>query len=91
MTRWKWALLITELALFAIILVLPHVNLPACAFHSSTGPVAARSRINFVPAVVIPLQFSLRPPAPEVMRVIGWIALPHYSDARLSLLCTLLC
>ena len=45
MKRWRLALLIFELALFAVILVLPQVALPAFAFHGGNSPVAAQARV----------------------------------------------
>ena len=46
MTRWRWALLIFELLLIALILVLPQVDLPDYTFHSGTAPVAAKARVS---------------------------------------------
>jgi hypothetical protein len=46
MTRWRWALLIFELLLIALILVLPQVDLPDYTFHSGTAPVAAKARLS---------------------------------------------
>lgn len=45
MKRWVFLVLILELALFAIILILPQVALPAFTFHDGTAPVAARARV----------------------------------------------
>lgn len=46
MTRWRWALLIFELLLIALILVLPQVDLPDYTFHGGTAPVAAKARLS---------------------------------------------
>jgi len=45
MKRWQLVVLIFELALFAAILVLPQVALPAFTFHGGTAPVAEHSRV----------------------------------------------
>src|SRR2546430_12002509 len=50
MKRWQWVLLIVELALFAIILILPQVDLPDFTFHGGTAPTAMKARISPVPA-----------------------------------------
>ena len=44
MKRWQFSILIFELALFAVILVLPQVALPDFTFHEGTAPVAAHAR-----------------------------------------------
>lgn len=46
MNRWRWALLIFELLLIALILVLPQVDLPDYTFHGGTAPVAAKARVS---------------------------------------------
>ena len=46
MKRWQWALLIFELALFALILVLPQVALPEFTFHGGTAPIAVKARLS---------------------------------------------
>src|SRR5467141_2739199 len=46
MTRWRLVVLILELALFAIILILPQVDLPDFTFCGGTAPVAARARLS---------------------------------------------
>ena len=54
MSRCRFALLIFELFLFALILVLPQVDLPDFTFPGGTAPVVAKSRLS-PPAVSIPL------------------------------------
>jgi hypothetical protein len=44
MKRWRWALLLFELALFAIILILPQVDLPDFTFHGGSAPIVAHCR-----------------------------------------------
>jgi hypothetical protein len=51
MKRWRWALLIFELVLFALILVLPQVDLPDFTFHGGTAPIVAKSRLSSVPVL----------------------------------------
>jgi len=93
MQRWRWALLIFELFLFALILILPQVELPETAFQGGTAPVVIKARISSpVPAtVLLPLGLLLfaqsweshleRTEAPASTN-------PH---SRLALLCTLIC
>jgi hypothetical protein len=95
MNRWKWVLLIFELALFALILILPQVDLPDFTFHGGTAPVAAKARLSSVPArsamalaaVETTLPGLAVAPQPENSIVPTLAA----SNARLSLLCTLIC
>jgi hypothetical protein len=46
MKSWKWALLIFELVLVAVILILPQVELPDFTFHGGNSPIAAKQRIT---------------------------------------------
>lgn len=93
MKRWQWALLAFELALFAIILVLPQVDLPDFTFHSGSAPIALHSRacappvraVTVVSAIVFYLHKSYG------ARSESGFSLPQGLDHRLSLLCTLLC
>lgn len=92
MSRWKWALLIFELALFATILILPQVDLPDVTFHRGTSPVAAKSSVLIAPtptalAVALPLPI----PRDEARVEMHSLADPVDSSSRLSLLCTLIC
>jgi hypothetical protein len=94
MKRWQWALLIFELALFALILVLPQVELPEFTFHGGNAPIAAKARLSLnrvqaavaltlprlIPRRVLEALADIR----EITHLPGW-------DARLSLLCTLIC
>lgn len=49
MTHWRWAVLIFELFLFALILVLPQVDLPDTAFRDGHTPVMAKLQVNSPP------------------------------------------
>jgi hypothetical protein len=94
MKRWQWALLIFELALFATILVLPQVDLPAFTFHGGTAPVAVKARFSSAP--VRPLLATLaRMPLPDRIAdaqvEISDAPAPPSAVSRLSLLCTLIC
>lgn len=94
MKGWRWALLIFELALFAVILILPQVALPDVTFHGGTAPILMRNRVSSMPlllAIFLAVQVAL-----------GALALRESADAqakplcpsshsRLLLLCTLLC
>jgi hypothetical protein len=95
MNRWKWVLLIFELALVALILILPQVDLPDLAFHGGTAPVLAKARLSSTPvrsaAIVAGAEASL--PNPVVLAGFERSVVPTQptSDYRLSLLCILLC
>lgn len=56
MKGWRYALLIFELFLLALILVLPQVDLPDFTFPGGTAPIAARSRLS--PPSVFPVVFD---------------------------------
>jgi hypothetical protein len=92
--RWKWALLVFELALFALILIMPQVDLPDFTFHGGTAPVLAKARMMSALA------------ASQVVAVAAAVLLPDWisassnneisphpvsSQPSLSLLCLLLC
>lgn len=51
MKQWRWALIILELLLFAVVLVLPQVDLPDFTFHGATAPIVAKSRMSPPPAL----------------------------------------
>jgi len=95
MTRWRWALLIFELILFALILVLPQVDLPDFTFHGGTAPVAAKARLSSastgagvgIAKVVLFLPTGLY----EGQR--DYHHIPAFSGARvlLALFCAFLC
>lgn len=94
MKRWKWVLLIFELALFVLILVLPQVELPDFAFHRGTAPIAAKARVSGVRAYANAAAVSLAvalPAEPLEARVERSAPSVHVTDSRLALLCTLLC
>lgn len=95
MTRWRWALLIFELLLIALILVLPQVDLPDYTFHGGTAPVAAKARLSSASSgarvsVIRPhlvMTGIFFEPSSDSRQ-----ALVHKaSSARLALLCTFLC
>lgn len=94
MKRWRWTLLVFELALFALILILPQVDLPDFTFHSGTAPVVMKSRLSsgshrLLAVVPVPTTFVKQ----------GIIAHAEFAveqgftnvHGRLSLICTLLC
>jgi len=51
MKGWRFALLIFELFLFALILVLPQVDLPDFTFPRGTAPIIVKSRLSSPPAL----------------------------------------
>jgi hypothetical protein len=93
MSRWRWTLLIFELFLFALILVLPQVDLPDFTFHGGTAPIVAKARLSvpILPTVRIPV--LIRP----VIAVAHWAGdsqnsrLAPDTHSLLSLFCTLIC
>lgn len=93
MKRWQWTLLVFELALFAIILILPQVDLPDFTFHRGSAPVALHSRVHAPPVRAVTLVsasvFYLH--KSHATRSESGLNLPQSPDHRLSLLCTLLC
>ena len=94
MKQWRWALLIFELFLFALILVLPQVDLPDFTFHGGTAPVVARSRMSSAPVLAMATT-SLQSRSPQPYRETR--SLPTNSAIRpnphslLSLFVALLC
>jgi len=94
MRRWRWALLLFELGLFALILVLPQVDLPDFTFHGGTAPAAARARLSSAPERIAVHASLLVEPAslPGEAPVERHLSpSPHDLGCRLSLLCSLLC
>jgi len=94
MKRWQWALLIFELALFALILVLPQVELPEFAFQGGTAPVAVKARLSRTsvhPAVALRLPLLIPGRILEALAETRLVLSPARSQTRLSLLCTLIC
>ena len=67
MKRWRLSLLIFELALFALILILPQVALPDFAFAGGNAPVTAHARVcQSVPGAAIAAQPGLQISQPAV-------------------------
>jgi len=93
MKRWRWILLIFELALFATILVVPHVDLPDFEFHGGTAPVAAKSRISTTPVAVTACHVAMSVPERTSSPVDAGAqsSEPLSAASRLTLLCTLIC
>lgn len=94
MSRWRLALLLFELLLFAAILILPQVELPATAFQGGTAPVAIKARASVVPVLAAALL-----PLGLLFSALTWewsaerIKVPSSRNphSRLALLCTLIC
>jgi len=94
MSRWRWALLIFELVLFAVILILPQVELPDFTFHGGTAPVVMKTRLASGTAradVVNPVQLPTPVPVFDCQIVVHDPPSGTDADTRLSLLCTLTC
>ena len=94
MKRWQFSILIFELALFAVILILPHVALPDVTFHDGTAPVAAHSRVcERTSGNAIAVVPSILPPEPtaQLGGEIPDAPAPLAVHSRLSRLCVLIC
>jgi len=94
MRWWRWALLLFELCLFALILVLPQVDLPDFAFHGGTAPVVAKSKLSSAPVLssgAAAVQARLPQRVREIRNQSIRPAVRLKLSSLLSLLCTLLC
>ena len=93
MTRWRWALLVFELFLFALILILPQVDLPDFTFHGGTAPVLAKAR--FSPPPVLPAsnrsQSVHAPTRTQEEPSRNDMVIERGFHSALSFLCVLLC
>ncbi|HYK49259.1 MAG TPA: hypothetical protein VEU94_06015 [Terriglobales bacterium] len=94
MKHWRWSLLIFELALFAVILILPQVDLPDFTFSGGSAPVTAHARVcqtspGYAIAALPRIQspHSARTAHSEVLEVVS----PPALHSRLSRLCVLIC
>lgn len=91
--RWQWILLLFELVLFAVILILPQVDLPDFTFHKGTAPVATQARassppVRAVSGTVVPVLPPLKTEARAELRD---VLSPPSLDYRLSSICTFIC
>ncbi len=95
MPRWKWALLLTELVLFALILILPQVALPDFTFHSGTAPVSVKLRSSSGSSaihVIAGLTSLVLPhPAVEPRADKDLFLTTEGGHTRLALFCVLIC
>jgi len=94
MTRWRWALLVFELFLFALILILPQVDLPDTAFRDGRTPVMAKLQVTSAP--IAGSAFAVLNAFVGSERTVSAVAgsasgREQRSAARNSLLCTLRC
>lgn len=94
MTRWRWILLISELLLFALILVLPQVDLPDTTFRERTAPIVVRMQLNCPPVIAafVGLHAILSPERLQgfVLSTASFTYGLNAADRRLFL-CILLC
>lgn len=94
MERWRWALLIFELFLFALILVLPQVDLPDFTFHRGTAPIVAKASGSFVAILCIVSIATKAPSLRHTEETRGQLIRPAIrlnAHSLLSLFCILLC
>jgi hypothetical protein len=94
MTVWRWTLLISELFLFALILVLRQVDLPATTFREGAAPVVVRLQFAAPPAMPPSVgshaMHCLRK-MQEFVHKPEWLAYGLSWTDRRFLVCTLLC
>lgn len=93
MSRWKWILLIVELALFAAILVLPQVDLPDFAFQCGTAPVVVKARsVSSPQQTTTPVVTASGLPvfSESIQEEVNPVA-PSHPESRLALNRVLLC
>jgi len=94
MERWRRVLLIFELFLFALILVLPQVDLPDFTSHRSTAPIGAKASRSFAAIVCIVLIATKAPSlrhTEETRGQLNRLAIRPNALSLLSLFCILLC
>lgn len=94
MKGWRWGVLLFELFLFALILILPQVDLPDFTFHGGTAPIAAKARVSAPPLLTAVTVTTLPRPTRQFgqgdtqrSRLVDR-AIPQ---SLLPLLCTFLC
>ena len=94
MKRWRWVLLILELFLFALILVLPQVDLPDFAFHRGSAPIVAKAKVSS-PTVLSGVTAPTNLPSPQhIAKAQTQQITPvvhSTSHSLLSLFCAFLC
>jgi hypothetical protein len=95
MKRWRFSILIIEVALFALILILPQAGLPDFTVHGGTSLEAAYSRVHQSPLRVaiasvpeIPLSNYIAQGRNEILHIISD---PPTLHSRLSRLRVLVC
>lgn len=94
MKRWQFSILVFELALFAVILVLPQVALPDFTFHDGTAPVTAHARVcdrGPATAIAVPPQILPFEPVAHLGGEILDVPASPAVHTRLSQLCVLIC
>ncbi len=94
MKWWRCTLLIFELCLFALILVLPQVDLPDFSFHGGTAPAVVKSKLSSAPvlsSVSTPVKSRLPQQVREIRNQPVRPAVRLRPNGLLLLLCTLLC
>jgi hypothetical protein len=94
MARWRLVGLILELALFAIIPILPQVDLPDFTFCGGTAPIILHSRLCSSPLIiavaVTPLVLFHRQMTEDPGKILD-MAAPSTRGSRLSQFCSLIC
>lgn len=94
MKGWRFALLMFELFLFALILILPQVDLPDFTFPGGTAPIVAKARLSSPPTLT---DLARRVPARSFVYKVEkvtratWFAVQLNTTSPLVLDCTLRC
>jgi hypothetical protein len=94
MKGWLWGILLFELFLFALILVLPQVDLPDFTFHSGTAPIVAKARVSSPPLLTtVTVTTMSRPTLHFSQGDTQRFGLANHATPQslLTLLCTFLC
>jgi hypothetical protein len=94
MKLWRWSLLIFELFLFALILVLPDVDLPDFAFQRGSAPIVAKARVS-APPVLAAVTHTPQSQLPRYNREVQSrnikLSIRPTPDSLLPFLCMWLC
>jgi hypothetical protein len=94
MKGWRWGILLFEFFLFALILVLPQVDLPDFTFHGGTAPIVAKARVSSPPLLTaVTVTTMSRPTIHFSQGDTQRFGLADHATPQslLTLLCTFLC
>jgi len=94
MKRWRWALIVFESLLFALILILPQVELPDFTSHPGRTPIVVKPSLSFAAFLYFVSVTTKAQSLPHIREARG--ERPQFMIHRnghflLSLFCILLC